>query len=1009
MKKTVYGGRDIIAMNSLGRNHLWILLCVVIGLLLMVPAMAGAAEVHFSIPEGEYDLPQTVVLTCDEGWKVCYTTDGSSPKMETKSKINKYTPNFVGDDNPVIISIDRSTTITAVAYQEADKMYYFSTIYSQTYQIAGTGAIVGDLYFSREGGNYERAQEITIFAPNGWNICYTTDGSDPVKSQMVNNLGFLVPNGSGKTNPVSFSIPNNCTVKAVAYQKIHSNTCIRYKFSSVVSQTYTIGKTPVQDGTVDFQPEGGNYTEPQEITLTATDGWNICYTTDGSDPTIINKYNKQLQATEYSGPFTISEPTVLRAVAYKKTGTGHDAQYTFGDIAEQTYYFSPESVLDGSILFSPGGGFFDDKQEVALSCLPGWNICYTTDGSDPTTIENGILKAHRYAIPIRFRKSAVIRAVAYQRTGTGDDIQYTFGDIGTQEYILYQPDYTLSLNVPSFNTEFTNYNQPAPQPLTISSVGDSDATIISVSLSGPNADCFTLDGPDSVTITAGSTDDTTYTIQPAADLPAGIYTATVTITYNNGLTASADVSFTVNAWDAAAAPVITPAAGAYDMVQQVEISCSTEDALIYYTTDGTEPDSTVSTLYTGPIPVSSDTTIKAIAIKPGLRRSLISEAAYTFNLTLFHGPNTVVLGAEYQPVSFAYTPEKDGAYRFFCEDGEISPSITVWDGDDQIGYQTAEYQPNNRIAILTGRKEYTVRIESLHGTGDVTLMVYPSALYPIYAEPSAHGTVTVSQGALPADDGNTIGMAYAGADVYFEASPDDGYGLADVSVVNAIGKVISRDLHTIMLWGNVTVRANFDTVHSLSWEQDEHAHFDTIWINGGGMGAWGEDRVVVKGQKVQLSWECDEGFVADTFTVTTASGAALDWTFGLDNDNHQVIEFTMPGEDVHVSLTSRGFSFDSADLVLPADTKTVEHNAFEGDAQLTSVVIPAGCESIADMAFKNCANLRYIRIPEGCAVGRNTFYGCRHVYIYGKVNSPAWEYCQAHDNCEFVDEAAATN
>ncbi len=77
-----------------------------------------------------------------------------------------------------------------------------------------------------------------------------------------------------------------------------------------------------------------------------------------------------------------------------------------------------------------------------------------------------------------------------------------------------------------------------------------------------------------------------------------------------------------------ATPTFTPAAGTYTETQNVEILCDTADAMIYYTTDGTDPDES-SSLYSVAIAVSETTTIKAKAYKDGFTPSSISEAVYT--------------------------------------------------------------------------------------------------------------------------------------------------------------------------------------------------------------------------------------------------------------------------------------------------------------------------------------------------------------------------------------------
>ena len=76
-----------------------------------------------------------------------------------------------------------------------------------------------------------------------------------------------------------------------------------------------------------------------------------------------------------------------------------------------------------------------------------------------------------------------------------------------------------------------------------------------------------------------------------------------------------------------AAPTFSPAGGTYTSAQSVTISTTTSGATIYYTTNGSTP-TTNSTVYSGAITVSSNMTIKAIAVKDGVS-SVVSTATYT--------------------------------------------------------------------------------------------------------------------------------------------------------------------------------------------------------------------------------------------------------------------------------------------------------------------------------------------------------------------------------------------
>ncbi|MFL6354418.1 MAG: chitobiase/beta-hexosaminidase C-terminal domain-containing protein, partial [Bryobacteraceae bacterium] len=88
----------------------------------------------------------------------------------------------------------------------------------------------------------------------------------------------------------------------------------------------------------------------------------------------------------------------------------------------------------------------------------------------------------------------------------------------------------------------------------------------------------------------------------------------------------------------AATPAFSPSPGTYNSAQSVAISDSSSGTTIYYTTNGSTP-TTSSTVYTGPIQVSTTTTIKAIAAGGGLSASAVASATYTINLPAAAAPN----------------------------------------------------------------------------------------------------------------------------------------------------------------------------------------------------------------------------------------------------------------------------------------------------------------------------------------------------------------------------------
>ncbi|MDY3759015.1 MAG: chitobiase/beta-hexosaminidase C-terminal domain-containing protein, partial [Treponema sp.] len=77
-----------------------------------------------------------------------------------------------------------------------------------------------------------------------------------------------------------------------------------------------------------------------------------------------------------------------------------------------------------------------------------------------------------------------------------------------------------------------------------------------------------------------------------------------------------------------ASPEFSVESGEIDSGTEVTITCATEGAKIYYTTDGSEPTAS-STEYTAAISVTAAVTLKAIAVKDGMNDSAVASASYS--------------------------------------------------------------------------------------------------------------------------------------------------------------------------------------------------------------------------------------------------------------------------------------------------------------------------------------------------------------------------------------------
>jgi hypothetical protein len=103
----------------------------------------------------------------------------------------------------------------------------------------------------------------------------------------------------------------------------------------------------------------------------------------------------------------------------------------------------------------------------------------------------------------------------------------------------------------------------------------------------------------------------------------------IAVAPNMANSAVASGLYTIGSSSTAATPTFSPNPGSYSTAQQVAISSTTSGATIYYTTDGSTP-TAASAKYSAPIPISTTTTLKAIATATGLANSGVATGIYTF-------------------------------------------------------------------------------------------------------------------------------------------------------------------------------------------------------------------------------------------------------------------------------------------------------------------------------------------------------------------------------------------
>ncbi len=118
-----------------------------------------------------------------------------------------------------------------------------------------------------------------------------------------------------------------------------------------------------------------------------------------------------------------------------------------------------------------------------------------------------------------------------------------------------------------------------------------------------------------------------------------------------------------------AAPTFTPPAPlTFGSAVEIRIATATLDATIRYTTDGTDPAASTGTPYSGPVPLTTTTTLKARAFKAGLSDSPVTTGTYTSQGTLTgvvrnSTTNALIVGATLMATGgYSTTTDATGSY-----------------------------------------------------------------------------------------------------------------------------------------------------------------------------------------------------------------------------------------------------------------------------------------------------------------------------------------------------------
>ncbi len=253
-------------------------------------------------------------------------------------------------------------------------------------------------------------------------------------------------------------------------------------------------------------------------------------------------------------------------------------------------------------------------------------------------------------------------------------------------------------------------------------------------------------------------------------------------------------------------PIISPNGGQFLDTVEVVLSTETEDGRIYYTLDGSDPD-TNSLLYTEPIALTETTLLKAKAFKEGYVSSEVS--SMFFEIVSLEEPTIISSGGDDLDISF----QTDSTWVASTTDVWIS--IGVSSGSSGTHLLELEIVPSDLAVSRSG----TVIIRSDEGDVLFSLTITQSAAEGDYAVPLAMSARTaVGSGA------NIVipGMVFKGPNKTKLVVRGVGPSLADLGVSGVL-----NDPEIVIYSGATPIASNND------WQQapeDLAAYFKEVGL-----------------------------------------------------------------------------------------------------------------------------------------------------------------------------------
>ncbi len=373
----------------------------------------------------------------------------------------------------------------------------------------------------------------------------------------------------------AFTVSQSETVEAAVYDPVAG-------WGSVALSAIHIGDSSLAQAP-SISPDGGAFTTPQSVTIgDIPSGDTAYYTTDGT----ILEYGA---GDAYTGAFTVSQSEMIAVVNYSPSAG-------WSSVTSATFYINGSSLVQAPTI-SPDGGTFTTPQSVTIGDIPSEDLCYyTTDGSNPETSSIAMI----YSGPFTVWSGTVKAANDDPRLGWSSVTSATFTISGSSPPLAP----VINPNGGTFTT---------PQSVSITGIPSGEIAY------------YTTDGSNPIGSTriayAGA-----FTVSQSAMVEAANYSPSA------AWSSVTSATFLISGSSTSQAPAILPNGGLFTTAQSVTIGDIPNGNTCYYTTDGSNPETSNTRIaYANAFTVSQSETVQAAIQDPVTGWGSVTSANFTIS------------------------------------------------------------------------------------------------------------------------------------------------------------------------------------------------------------------------------------------------------------------------------------------------------------------------------------------------------------------------------------------